>query len=188
MTPDEKAKKYVVDAEAARAKVLLADPGKATREFEFIAKIDEDYLVVGGHVDELTQSKIIKGEYVDFGKLLPRDKILTEEDGRMELVKNGKTYWVPVTETVTINNFSKWEQAFHVFSNIYTREFPHRSSELIQYNHIIHSITGIYSWENVYGYDKEFWLHLSKHPECSWSVILQQAWSMKLHDRVHNQF
>ena len=34
-------------------------------------------------------------------------------------------------------------------------------------------------------YDKEFRLHISKHPERSWVVILQQAWSMKLKDRLY---
>ena len=104
----------------------------------------------------------------------------------MELVvKNGKTYWAPVSESVVINGFPRWEQEFRIFSEIYTRHFPHKSSELIQYNHIIHSISLSYTWENVYAYDKEFRIHISKYPERSWSVILQQAWSMKLHDRLY---
>ena len=132
-------------------------------------------------MDETTCAKIVKGEYVDFGKLLPKDRILVEEDGRMELViKNGKTFRVPAADGVSINNFSKWEQAFRIYSNIYTTQFPHCATELIQYNHVIHSIAGLYTWDNVYSYDKEFRTHLAKHPERSWSVILQQAWSMKL--------
>ena len=90
-----------------------------------------------------------------------------------------------MSDSVTINGYNRWEQAFCIYSNIYTREHPHRSSELIQYNHIIHSIASTYTWYNVYGYDKEFRLHLSKHPEHSWAVILQQAWSMRLKDRVN---
>ena len=36
------------------------------------------------------QNRIISGEYVDFGKLIPRDRILAEDDARMELtLKNG---------------------------------------------------------------------------------------------------
>ena len=89
-----------------------------------------------------------------------------------------------MSETVTINSFSRWEQAFHIFANIYTSEFPQGSSELIQYNHIIHSIAGMYTWDNVYAYDREFRLHIGRHPERSWLVILQQAWSMKLRDRL----
>ena len=30
-------------------------------------------------------------------------------------------------------------------------------------------------------------MHLGKHPERSWSVILQQAWSMKLRDRLYTR-
>ena len=159
----------------------MAPPTGESTFCDIIAQADREYEVVGYHIDEITQNKIVKGEYVDFSKLLPRDHILNEEDGRMELiVHNGKTFWSPVAEPVTINGFSKWEQAFRVFLNIYTKAHPHRSTELIQYNHVIHSISLSYIWENVYNYDKEFRIHISHHPERSWSVILQQAWSMRL--------
>ena len=194
MTPEEKAEQNIIEVEAAKAHMLLKPKGRSTSqnaEVELdrnklsIAEMDEEYLVVAGHVDKLTQGKIIRGEYINFGKLLPQDRVITEEDGRLELViHNGKTFWVLVSETVTINNFSKWEQAFRIFSNIYTRRFPSKSSELIQYNHIIHSIAGQYVWENIYSYDKEFRLHLARHPEWSWAVILQQAWTMKLCDHL----
>ena len=156
--------------------------------FAFVAHMDQDYTVVGAHVDDSTQQKIANGQYVDFSKLLPKDKILAEEEGNhMELViKQGKTYWMPVSETSTINNFNKWEQAFRVYSNIYTRTNPTRAGELIEYNHVIHSISLSFTWENVYDYDKDFRLHLAKHPQCSWAIILQQAWSMRLRDRVRH--
>ena len=101
-TPEEDAMKNVVEAANAKAAIF-----PNTGIPNFTAKIDEDYLVVGAHIDDSTRAKIIKGEYVDFGKLLPRDKILAEEDGRLELVvKNGRTYWLPVSESVSINGFS----------------------------------------------------------------------------------
>ena len=104
----------------------------------------------------------------------------------MELIcKNGKSYWTPVTQSVVINNFAKWEQAFRIFSDIYTQHHPGKSPELIQYNHVIHSISMTYMWDNVYAYDKEFRIHISKHPNHNWGVILQQAWSMKLRDRIY---
>ena len=186
LTPEQKAEKLVIAVENAKARIFPNTGTVQQTPFNFTAKIDEDYLVVGAHIDEQMKNRIIKGEYVDFGKLLPRDRILAEEDGRLELViRNGKTFWVPVSESVSINGFSRWEQAFRIYSNIYTHQYPHWSTELIQYNHIIHSIAGLYTWENVYSYDKEFRLHLAKHPERSWSVILQQAWAMKLRDRLH---
>ena len=131
--------------------------------------------------------KIQKGEYIDFSKLIPRDKVVVEEDSRLELVvRNGRTFWTPVTPGVTINNFQRWEQAFRVFSNIYCKTNPTRATELIEYNHIIHTISQAYSWDNVYLYDKEFRMHMSKNPSRSWGMILQQAWSLRLKDRIHS--
>ena len=196
-TPEEYTNMMLRRAESGKTK-SFPKPGMETNFIDCIpnnckekcrisAQMDEDYLVVGGHVDETTKGKIIKGEYIDFSKLIPRDKVMIEEESRMELVvKDGKAYWAPPTgDAVSINNFNKWEQAFRIFANIYTNEFPGKSTELIQYNYVIHTISLAYTWENVYAYDKEFRLHMSKHPGRSWSVILQQAWSMKLRDRLY---
>ena len=190
MTPSHKARKIVLEAEKGKAaRIPKTGIAYTFNPLHVTAKIDEDYQVIGAHIYETTKVKIIHGEYVDFGKLLPKDRILSEEDNRLELVvKNGKTFWMPVSETVSINGFSKWEQAFRIYSNIYMNQYPHWSTELIQYNHVIHSILGLYTWDNVYSYDREFRLHLAKHPERSWSVILQQAWSMKLRDRLNTHF
>ena len=151
--------------------------------------VDENYLIIDNYVDEGTRLKIENGEYIDFARLLPRDRLSIEEDNRMEIVnKNGKTYFVPATDldhTGGITNFSRWEQAFRVFSNIYTRRYPQHASELIQYNHIIHTAALSYNWENVYLYDRDFTLHLAQFLHRSWSVILQQAWTMHLKDRNH---
>ena len=187
MSPEEKAEKLIIEAEAAKAKIYPAATGKRTHDgnFRFIAEIDQDYLVIGGHIDELMRNCIIRGEYIEFGELLPKDRVVSDNEGRMELtMKNGRAYWTPVMDSVVINGFSRWEQAFRIFANIYTQHFPEKSGELIQYNHIIHSIAGQYIWENVYSYDKEFRMHIAQHPDCSWAVILQQAWSLKLKDRL----
>ena len=179
----EKAERLIIETEADKAHLY---PMTGNNHFQFTAQANQEYLIMGAHIKELTLTKIEKGEYVDFGKLLPRDKVLSEEDSRLKLiVRDGKTFWVPVSEMVVINGFSRWEQAFRIYSNIYTHKYPNRSTELIQYNHIIHSIAGIYVWDNVYAYDKEFRMHLAKHPERSWSVILEQAWAMKLRDRLY---
>ena len=168
---------------------ILNNLDKSNQSFKMIAQMDQDYMVVGAHVDEVTRQKIISGQYVDFGKLLPKDRIAVEEDGRMELiVKEGKTFWSPVTalENAAITNFSKWEQAFQVYSNVYCKANPDRVGELIEYNHVIHSIAAQYVWDNVYLYDKDFRLHISRHLDRNWAIILQQAWSMRLRDRIHS--
>ena len=74
----------------------------------------------------------------------------------------------------------KLNQAFSVFSNIYTKANLHRSSELIDYNHVIHTISLCYVWDNVYLYNKDFRMHIAWSPERNWSIILQQAWSLRL--------
>ena len=111
-----------------------------------------------------------------------------EEEGRMEIVnRNGRTYFIPAQDSRedhgTISNFSRWEQAFCIFSNIYCSKFPDRALELIQYNHIIHMAALTYTWDNVYLYDRDFRFHITKYPLRSWAVILQQSWMMRLKDR-----
>ena len=160
-----------------------------SNEFVHSAMVDESYHLVGSHVDEVTQERIISSEYVDFSRLVPKDRILTADDHRyVMLVRDGKTYWVPVNvhEGTTISSYGRWEQAFRVFSEIYMKAHPYRSSELVQYNHLIHLAAQTYVWENVYLYDKDFRIHMAKHPKRSWSIILQQAWTVWLRDRIRS--
>ena len=98
------------------------------------------------------------------------------------------TFLAPVSEreTLHISSYSCWEQAFRVFSNIMTGKFPEKATQLLQCNHTIHAASTTYLWDNVYAYDKEFRQHISHHPERPWNVILQQAWTMLLKDRVKN--
>ena len=79
----------------------------------------------------------------------------SEDDHRMELIsKGGSTYFVPVSEREIvgggITNFTKWEQAFRVYSNIFTKAYPDRASELIQYNQLIFTASLSFTWDNVY--------------------------------------
>ena len=169
--PEEIAARQITEAENAKTD-LYPLPGKHAihtkfRQGDYVntAMINEDYIIVSGHVDENMLEKIQKGEYVDFGKLIPRDRVLMEEENRYEMViKGGHSYYVLVSESSALPNFSRWEQAFRVYSNVYLKA---RSTELIEYNHVIHTILLSYSWDNVYMYDKDFHIHMSKHPECN---------------------
>ena len=129
--------------------------------------VDENYLVIGAHLDGAIQNKIINNEYVDFSRLITKDRLTKEDDHCMELIsKGGQTFFVPVSdhEATGISSFHKWEQAYRIFSNVYTRRYLHKASELIQYNHIIYSASLSFVWENVYSYDKEFRMHISNFP------------------------
>ena len=98
--------------------------------------------MVSNYIDEQTRRKIGNGEYVDFAKLMQKDRIGIEEDQRMEMINTGgMSFWIPIAdrETTTINSYGRLEQAFRVYSNIYNYHHPTRGRELIQYNHIIHT-------------------------------------------------
>ena len=192
--PEQRAANFIREAEMGKIEVFPA-AGKissvlkdkcSSMQFNHTAMMDKDYITVGSHVDEATILKIKNSEYVDFGKLIPKDRVLAVDENKLELViKGGQTFYVPVSNSTEINNFGRWEQAFRVFANIYTKFHPHRSSELIEYNHIIHTVSLSYPWDSVYLYDKDFRIHISKHPERNWSIILQQAWSLRLRDKPH---
>ena len=147
--------------------------------------VDEDYLIVAAHIDETLARKIRQGEFVDFSRLLPRDRVQQEQQNKMQIVamSDGHLGCAPTIEQGVIASFPKWEQAFRVFSDIFTKEHPRRASELIQYNHVIYTAALSYSWNNVYAYDIDFRLHMARHPLRSWAVILQQAWNLRLRDR-----
>ena len=191
--PFDRGGEMIKEAEIAKKKPVLTTgkgndiPGVSGLLPACSVNFDEEYMVIGSHVDNALQEKIINFEYVDFAKLIPKDRVTKADDHRFELVvRGGSTYFAPVSEreSTSIHNFSRWEQAFRIFSNILTRVYPGKASELIQYNHTIYTAALTFAWDNVYHYDKEFRMHISKFPQRSWSVILQQAWSMCLKDRV----
>ena len=161
------AENLIKEAEASKARIMEVPGNRPTvnLDFQFIhsALVDADYQLVAAHVDEGTQRKIENGEFVEFSKLLPRHKS-PEEDQRMQMVNhNGRAYYVPASEfeRTEINSLFRWDQAFRVFSDIYARRYPEKSTELIQYNHIIHTAASITSWDNVASYDREFRRHMA---------------------------
>ena len=207
-TADQRADDFIRDAEKVKASMLevegknlfsphlanTGDPcGKNTNmgdlpDVQNILIMDNDYQMIDSHVDAALCNKVENLEYVDFGKLLPK-QIANSDDNRLEFVtKNRMTFLAPAAdrENSVISSYIKWEQAFRVFSNIMTSKHPEKSSELLQYNHMIHTALMSYIWENVYSYDKEFRHHISRHPRRSWGVILQQAWTMLLKDRLRH--
>ena len=171
------------EAEQSKARIY----GPTGRKFSCTDdKIDDDYLTVAAHLDTAICDKIVKGEYIDFAKLIAKDKIINDEDSRMEMInKGGVLYWVPVSERekTEIINICWWNQAFRVYSNVYSRCHPHRAAELVEYSHVIHNVALTYVWHNVYRYDKDFRLHMEKHPERSWEKFLQKAWSVRLREK-----
>ena len=114
------AKEIICESEASRARIL-ATPGNCD-EFErnitnnpqlvsatqHLSLVDENYIVVGGYIEASLKEKIVKGEYIDFARLLPRNRGLGDEH-RLELInRGGQTYFVPANREVgTISSFHK---------------------------------------------------------------------------------
>ena len=168
--------------------VLTSNEQRVDRALLHSVILDEGYLQVAAHVDDTLKRKIQNFEYVDFARLLPQDRVLREEDHHLTFInKGGVPYLVPASDSRdgTIGSYSKWDQAFRVYSEIITEKYPLKAQKLIQYNHVIHTAAQTYIWENVYSYDKDFRIHISHNPLRTWSVILQQAWTMKLKERLH---
>ena len=144
--------------------------------------------MIDAHIDQALRKKITDFEFIDFSRLVSKNRFVQDDDNqRLEIVnKNGLSYLSPVSdrEGVTINSYIKWEQAFRVYSNVLTSKYPSKSTELLQYDHTIHTASTTYAWDNVYAYNREFRNHIARHPYRSWSIILQQAWTMLLKDRV----
>ena len=86
--------------------------------------------------------------------------------------------------STAITSYTRWEQAFRVFLDVYSARYPNKVNELVQYNHIIYNTSQSYQWDNVYAYDREFCRHVERHPTRNWGVILQQAWTMLIKDRI----
>ena len=84
--PENKTRQLIREAELLRARIHDV-PGKDfnlsfNNEFFRSAMVDETYQLVASHADKITQEKIINGDYIDFGHLVPKDHILTAEDNR----------------------------------------------------------------------------------------------------------
>ena len=193
---EQHAEDLIREAEKSKARMHEV-PGKLpqfiNKDHAFIhsALVDQNYLTVASHISKSLKEKIQGFEYVDFSKLLPRDKVIDEDDDRMTWVnKGGFPMMVPASDreaTGAITSITKWDQAFRVYSDILTTRHPNKINELLQYSHVISTAAQSYTWTNVYSYDRAFRIHISEYPARSWGVILQQAWNMRLVDKIKKE-
>ena len=86
--------------------------------------VDESFMLVAAHISDNLRLRIEEGQYVDFARLLPQDRVVDEEDNHMVMLQEGnQCFYVPASErerTSGISSFTRWEQAFRVYADIYT--------------------------------------------------------------------
>ena len=94
--------------------------------------VDEAYMVIGKHIEENIRRRIQEGEFVNFARLLPRNRVMALNENRLEIINNnGKPEWRTASDLETIGNFYKWEQTFRMFSTVYTDKFPDKVKQLL---------------------------------------------------------
>ena len=85
-------------------------------------------------------------------------------------------------QTKKITNIRRWEQAFRIYGNIYSKANPTRATEIWQYVEIINRAAKKFSWENVASYDYQFRQWMSRNPMRSWSKLFQEIWTLEMVD------
>ena len=177
----QRAGKAIIEAEKFTANV--EDPGMPNLLNIGGGVSDDDFFHLTCHIDPNLIHKIEKGEFVEFEKLLPKDKIGKSEDNRLEWVqRDGGTFLVPAQRDSKINSFRRWEQAFRAYATIYCGANPHRSKEIWQYITVINTAASAYLWDNVYNYDITFRHLMAFNPNRSWAVTYNQMWNLSMRD------
>ena len=85
---EERARTMVQQAEAAKARMYevsgkdlnFNNEKNANNPLLHSVMVYEEYAVIRIHVDELFKKKIQSGDYVDFAKLLLKDRVSVEQD------------------------------------------------------------------------------------------------------------
>ena len=171
---------------AERSKALMVKPsGKSNPYFSETAINDDQFYQLASRIDRRTRKRIQKGKFVDLEKLLKRSRRTRNKDNQLEILsKDGKSYFLPSSdkESITINSFRHWEQAFHIYAGIFTQVNPSRGHELFQHINNIHEAAVSFLWDNVYEYDTEFRELMSRNPQHNWGVIYHNGRMIKLRE------
>ena len=181
----ETANNMIVEAEQMKARLEIP---QGIPHCSYTDQMDDEFFHITCHVEAGLRSKIERGEYVDLEKLLLKDKPFARAapDSRMGLfTKDGVTYFAPAGDReVKISNVRKWEQAFRVYTAIYSKANPSRASEIWQYVHIINSAAATYQWGNVAEYDYTFRQLMATYLTRSWAKTYLQGWNLIMCDLI----
>ena len=190
------AEKIIVDAE--RFKAAIAPPQGMSHnnlfssftplQLQRLLDTDDDFFHVASHVEPNLLNKVQLGQYVELEKMRPKNSH-SEDGNKMELVnRNGLSYWVEKDREAKINNVKKWDEAFRIYSTIYTQAHPERAVEILQYVDTIHVAAASYAWENVYKYDKKFRQLMAAKPHRSWAKTYTHMWNLCLTEPINRNF
>ena len=113
----EGAKAWVYDTSGRTAEIdineqlnhIRQELGRADQEPVNRRSVDDSYMLVATHVKASICDKVLNCEYVDFAKLLRKERPggSDEDQQKMTIInKGGQSYWVPFTDRhQSINNY-----------------------------------------------------------------------------------
>ena len=160
-------------------------------EFRRFFDNDDDFFYVTCHLDASLKHKIIKGDFIDLERLLPKERGgfgLLSNDCKLEWInKDGSTYLAPAAAKESkINGIRKWEQAFCIYAAVYTNAHQERASEIWQYVNTINSAALSYQWDNVALCDFTFRQLMAEKLWRSWAKTYTQGWNLALKEPINN--
>ena len=152
---------------------------------------DDEFIFMTSHIEDSMTEKVEGHNFIELDKLTNKlpitsnyNQAANREELKVEVVhKGGMSFVVPKEEKgPKIHNFQTWERAFRIYMAIYTRAYPERALEMLQYIDTIQHASTKYTWENVAHYDVVFRRMMSKNPYRSWGKTFNQMWSLCLCD------
>ena len=136
---------------------------------------------LGVGIASATKEKIIKGEFIDLGSLLERQRVPSSSPPNLAFSFNtsGQVVLKEATRKIKIFSIQAWTDAFLIFSSIFLGAHPNRCQELLKYMHFIRAAASRFpSSKGWLDYDEQFRLRQQEHPERSWAVIDSELWAV----------
>ncbi|XP_052261592.1 uncharacterized protein LOC127865691 isoform X1 [Dreissena polymorpha] len=125
------------------------------------------FSVVHPPLDQNTMNKIVNGEYVDFPSLIFKDQ-------NHETTTIHKTQSSTITSThkasrKQLHNIHQWNEAFQIYSDIYTQKYPTQAPHLFRYMTIIQRLSN--STRAWLTYDEKFRRLRAACPSIPWGTV-----------------
>ncbi|XP_072025655.1 uncharacterized protein [Amphiura filiformis] len=134
---------------------------------------------LGVGLPQTITTKIVNGEYVDFGVMLAKSESMGDEKKEVMLSVNetGKVVWYDHRAKRPINSIHTWTSVFLTYAAVYLRAHPHRAQEMLKYANIVRTAATRHAGYGWRSYDIQFRMRQQSHPQRSWAIIDGELWS-----------
>ena len=122
--------------------------------------------------------EIQTGEFFDLSKLLPKNLSIHDEGDTLVLSLDNSVVRVSKKKTsgAAITDIDHWTTAFTAYMSVFTKKFPQRSQELLQYLTLIRYAARVHKGLGWAVYDHKFRQKASNNKSLVWSAIDNQLW------------